>query len=344
MIDFESENGQIDNRVVQTESSGFSGEKLLLILKRYWYWFPVSLLLSGIGAHYYLKYIKPVYAASSSIRLEMQKEASNAGIATIQAVQFENLDGEIELIRSQRVAQEVLNVIDLNVSYFAEGNILTTEIYKSSPIKVQVFSDPQYTLYDKDFSVVFVSKYEFSFNEKNGDKTNAKIYKIGDPIQIGQFKFTMQWTAVRDQDIEGKEFVFRINSRGALTSYLLGNLNVVASSVEARTLAISFVDWNREKARDIVNAFDTVYLRQSLDKKQKSHEQTLLFIKNQIEETASKLESYENDLEAFVKQNGSVSPNAELNAIVSQVKELEKAKEELKRGAKNYSDILAFIQ
>ena len=344
MLDFESENVQVDNRVVQTEGAGFSSEKLLLILKKYWFWLPISLILSSIGAHYYLKYSKPVYQASSSIRLEMQKEATNAGIATVQNVQFENLDGEIELIRSQRVAQEILNLIDLNVSYFAEGNILTTEIYKSSPIKVQVFSDPIYTQYDKDFSVTFVSKYEFRFNEKNGDKSKSRIYKIGDPIEIGQFKFTIQWTSLHDEDIEGKEFVFRINSRNALTSYLLGNLNVIASSVEARTLAIAFTDCNRDKARDIVNAYDTVYLRQSLDKKQKSHEQTLLFIKNQIEETADKLEIHENDLEAFVKQNGSISPNIELNEIVKQVEELEKAKEELKRGAKNYSEILTFIQ
>ena len=107
MLDFESENVQVDNRVVQTEGAGFSSEKLLLILKKYWFWLPISLILSSIGAHYYLKYSKPVYQASSSIRLEMQKEATNAGIATVQNVQFENLDGEIELIRSQRVAQEV---------------------------------------------------------------------------------------------------------------------------------------------------------------------------------------------------------------------------------------------
>lgn len=33
MIDFESESGQIDNRVVQDEGAGFSSEKLILILK-----------------------------------------------------------------------------------------------------------------------------------------------------------------------------------------------------------------------------------------------------------------------------------------------------------------------
>ena len=189
MIDFESESGHIDNRFVKSEGSGFSSEKLVLILKKYWAWIPISIFLSSIGAHYYLKYTKPLYQASSSIRLEVQKEASNAGISTIQSMQPENLDGEIELIRSQRVAQEILNSIDLNVSYYADGNILTTEIYKSSPFKVLVFSDPKFTQYDQDFSVVFVSKYEFSLNQKNGDKKNAKIYKIGEPIENGPFKF-----------------------------------------------------------------------------------------------------------------------------------------------------------
>jgi low temperature requirement protein LtrA len=51
MNDFESESGHIVNRVVQSEGAGFSGEKLVLILKKYWAWIPISIFLSSLGAH-----------------------------------------------------------------------------------------------------------------------------------------------------------------------------------------------------------------------------------------------------------------------------------------------------
>ena len=132
MLDFDQEEAPISQRQHQA-SAGFSSEKFLLIFKRYWYWVPLSFLLSAFGAYSYLKYSKPTYQASSLIRLEVQKEASNAGFSTLQSMQTENLDGEIELIRSQRVAQEILNLMDLNVSYYAEGNILTTLILNIIP-------------------------------------------------------------------------------------------------------------------------------------------------------------------------------------------------------------------
>ena len=344
MIDFESEGAQIDNRVVQAESASFSSEKLILILKKYWIWIPISILLSSIGAHYYLKYSKPVYQASSLIRLEVQKEASNAGFAIQNPAQFENLEGEIELIRSQRVAQEVINRINLSVSYFAVGNILTTEIYKTSPFKVMINSDPRYMFYDKDFYLTFVSDYEFSFREEKADKKESKIYKVGDAIEIGNFKFNIQWSEIKEYDIEGKEYYFRINSNGALLGYLTNQLQVVSNSDAARTISISFTDCSRDKAKDIVNSYDTVYLKQSLDKKQKSHEQTLLFIKTQIEETSVKLEAYENELKSFVQKNGSVAPNDEIGILAKEMQDLEKQKIELAKSLKSYAEILSFVQ
>ncbi len=344
MIDFESEHLRQDHKAVVQQDS-FSMEKLLLILKKYWFWIPISIIASLIGGHYYLKYSKPVYMASSLIRLEIQKEASNIGMSTVQTMQSDNnLLSEIELIKSRLVAEELINILDLNVSYFAVGNILTTEIYKKSPFRVEIFSDPVYTLNDREYMVIFTSKYQFKLFEKDADESKAKTYSIGDIIQLGDFKFALQWTNIKENDIEKKEYIFRVNSREYLVSYLLGQLMVEASSTEARTLTIAFADNNAEKARDIVNAYDTVYLKQSIEKKQKSQEQTLKFIESQIESTAGKLEEYENNIENFVKRTGSISPGAEYGEVAKQLEEVQKNKEEISRSLKKFDELLTFIQ
>ena len=211
MIDFESEHVKLEQKVT-AQMDGFSFEKLVLILKKYWFWIPISLIASLIGAHYYLKYSKPVYKASSLIRLEIQKEASNIGLATVQTMQSDNLLSEIELIKSRLVAEELIKNLDLNISYYAVGNILTTEIYKSSPFKVEIISEPQHTLYDREYVVSFINKYQFKINEKDADETKAKLHKIGEQVTFSNFKFVLNWTNILENDIENKEYIFMVNS------------------------------------------------------------------------------------------------------------------------------------
>jgi tyrosine-protein kinase Etk/Wzc len=342
MIDFESENIRIDHKV--NEEEGFELDKLVLILKKYWIWIPVSIIISLVCGYYYLKYSKPVYSASSLIKLEIQKEANNIGLASISTIQSDNLVGEIELIKSPLVANDVLNILDLNISYYAVGNILTTEIYKKSPFKVVILSEPGTIQYDKDFMVIFTNNYQFRLFEKGMREDEAPMYKVGDVISLGNFKFAIQWNSAEGNNNDQKEYFFRVNSKGSLSAFLRSNLTVEASSTEARTISITFTDFNSAKAIDIVNAYDTIYLKQSIEKKQKSQQQTLLFIGSQIDNTALKLEEYEKKIEDFARQTGSISPNAEFSAIGIQLAELQKTRADIAKSAKSFDNILRFVQ
>jgi tyrosine-protein kinase Etk/Wzc len=329
---------------IESANIEFDIQKLILILKKKWYWIPISILLSIIGSYYYLKYTKPVYKASSLIKLEIQKEASNIGLNSLSSAQNDNLSGEIELIRSPLVAQDVLSIIDLSTSYYAIGNIQTTEIFRNSPFKVQILSDPLYTPYDRNFAVSFSDKLQYQISEMDNKDGEIQTHRIGDIVTMGQFKFAILYdkgvTSIEDQ----KNYYFRLNSKNSLISSIISNLSVIASNDEARTIQISFTDYNKEKARVIVNAFDTVYLKHSLEKKQKSQEQTLLYIQSQIEETANKLDKYENDIENFVKSSGTSAPEAEFALIASELDELEKSKFEISQSAQSTDGILEFIQ
>lgn len=336
-----------DNLNIESSGSSnieFDVQKLILILKKKWYWIPISIIISIIGSHYYLKYTKPLYKASSLIKLEIQREASNVGLNSLSSVQNDNLSGEIELIRSPLVAQDVLNILDLNISYYAIGNIQTTEIFRNSPFKVQIISDPMYTPYDRNFAVSFTDKLQYKISEMGNDEIEGETHKVGDIVSMGQFKFAILHdkgvSAIEDQ----KNYYFRLNSKSSLITSILSNLSVVTSNDEARTIQISFTDFNKEKARVIVNAFDKVYLKHSLEKKQKSQEQTLLYIQSQIEETANKLDKYENDIESFVKSSGTSAPEAEFTVIAKEIDELEKNKFEISQSAQSTDGILEFIQ
>ncbi|MES2618603.1 MAG: polysaccharide biosynthesis tyrosine autokinase [Bacteroidota bacterium] len=326
-----------------SEESSLDLDKFLLILRKTWYWIPVAILISVICGHFYLKYTKPVYRAQSLIKLEIQKEASNIGLSTVGSLQNDNLSGEIELIRSPLVAQDVLTIVDLNISYYAIGDILTTEIFNASPFKVVLLSEPSTIPYDLDFNVIFIDDLKYKIYQGKNENSTYE-FKVGDIVTIGSFKFALQLQKNKSSISDQKQYFFRVNSKVALVSEIISNLNVIALNDQARTIQISYTDCNKEKARAIVNAFDTIYLKHSLDKKQKSQEQTLEYIDAQIEKTAQKLDEYESKLEDFVKQSGTTSPSTAFAGISEQMLELDKTKAEVAKSSKSLDEILGFIQ
>jgi capsular exopolysaccharide synthesis family protein len=327
-----------------SSDSGFNIEKLFLLLKRVWYWIPISVILFLAVAYYYLKYTKPVYQAQSLIKLEIQKEATELGLPSFTSKQNEDLLGEVELIRSPLVANDVLSLLDLNISYFAIGELITTEIYKSSPFEIVMFSDPNTVLYDQLFYITFTSPYEFKLSNEDKSIKDSKTYRIGETVQIQGFKFAIKTVENKGMMLDQMTYCFKINSKGSLSNFLLSNVGVEIANSDARTIVISFRDNNRKKAMDIVDAYNQAYLKQSTQKEQKSQEQTLAYIDNQISETSNKLEEYEKGIENFMKLHGTTSPLSEYAEISTGVSELQKIKEEIDKTSSNIDKIQAFIQ
>jgi tyrosine-protein kinase Etk/Wzc len=334
----------IENSAIKppSDEQSFNYEKLFIIIKKVWLWIPLVIVLSLIIARIYLKYVKPVYVASSLIKLEVQKEASNLGLSQMMTSQNDNLLGEVELLKSPLVANEVQAILDLRISYFATGEILSTEIYDNSPFAIDVLKSNNGLFTDQIYYITFINEYEFQIS-KDQSEDNVKLYKIGDIIKFDGYDFVLK--LVKGKAISSqKTYFFKINSDATLTSYLLNNLVVEISNNEARTLSISFTDNNRQKAIDIVDAYNQAYMKQSSVSKQKSQEQTLAYIDEQIRETSQKLESYERDIEMFVKQSGSFSPISEYTELTNQLIELEKNKKAVQYSSKNIDELYKFIE
>lgn len=343
MQDYELEDIQQEN-----ESGGFGGIewfRLFLAIRKSVIWLLIFLVISILGGYYYLKYTKPVFKASSIIKLDIQAEGIDIGIGVNPfAKQMDNLSGEIELIKSPLVASEVVQSLDIGVYYSAVGKVLTTEIYKTNPFKLSIFSNEESIAYDKDFYVRFVSSSEFKLFTEDENGNSSKTFKIGELINLDGFKFALIWNTDAPNIGNQKEYIFKINSHGKLVSYLLSSVTVEVLNKDARTISISFTDYNKDKAVDIVNAFDSVYLKHSLSKKQISQEQTIAFIENQLENTSRKLEDSEKDVETFIRTYKTTSPGSEFAGVIEKIQALEEGKVLLVSQAKQLENIVNFIQ
>ena len=322
----------------------FEIERVVLALKKTWHW-PVLLLIVGfLGAYYYLKYTKPVFQANSVIKLDYQSDASELGGVLGSAVvkNTVNLSGEIELIKSPIVALDVANSLPLDITYIAQGKVLNTELYKISPFEIVPLSDPISFPYDKQFSIVFEENASFQICSEE-DKKSCVNGKVGTKLKMNEFEFIVLWNKQGAALGNQRDYYFTLNSKSSIVSFLLSGLEVLELNKEARTINISFIEFSKEKAVDIVNAFDTIYLRHSLSKKQKSQDQTIAFIEMQLKQTEQKLDDSEKDIESFVRSTGTISPSGEFTFVTSQIKELETQRASLQYVLGEMNKLQSFI-
>ena len=289
--------------------------KLLIVAKKNLLW--VTLIVSiGLAAAYtYNRYSQPVFESASVIKLDIKTDASILGISSNGKEQTNtaNLSGEIELIQSRLIHERAVSLLPIDVTYFADGNINSKELYRSSPFRVSYeIKNPEF--YDKKFKVQALGNNEFNlYYELNGEKVEKK-YHFGQAIETNDFKiilFLNQFTNKLDGN-----FSFIINSKESLVNYISSNLVVSVLNPTANTIQISFKDHEGSKSKDVVKAIDSVYLIESLQRKFQAQEQTIKFLDDQLAITDRNLSEYETKLENFTIKNKTASITEEVGKVI----------------------------
>jgi capsular exopolysaccharide synthesis family protein len=316
-------NRQAEQDEEDTLLGGLDLIRLYQILKKNIVWLVLLPILCLLGSYMYLRYTKPLFESSSSIKLEIKRESNVLGLTGVNAMEdvASNLPGEIELIRSNLIYDEVIKRMDLAVSYYAYGNILEEERYKNSPfaVKYTLFTD---LAYDKVFNVSLLSDRQYELSYKIGDQEINHTYAYGQSVQTDDFLFSIDTTRFYSPDLEGTKYYFKINSAGALINYIASNVRVDILNPAASILGISFKDHNIGKARDVVNTIDSVYLTKTLEIKNKANKQKLEFLDEQLRNTEVSLEEYESQLENFIVKNKTANVESDVAKFVGKIEEL----------------------
>lgn len=310
-------------------SDGFDIIKLVHVLKSsFWILvvvFPFVFSLSWL----YVRYTKPMYASSSVIKLKQNSESQVLGLkmGTQQSGNLAALSGEIEIIKSQLIVDQLIEKQNLTISYFEHGKILDDEKFKHNAFYVSFRPDSNSVIYDTPFQIIFKtnSEFELSFLSSNDEAISGR-YRVGETINVRGFKFKLGRNTTFSERNIGVNYFFVINSKGALNNYIRYNLQVEILNPVANTIQISFQDHNANKAVDIVNTIDAIYLEQTLESKRLEQEQVINFINEQLDNTSKSLENSEIQLEDFVRASGTNNPSSDFGLIKGQLEVLNEEK------------------
>ncbi len=110
-----------------------------------WKWFVLSLFISLIIAFLYLRYTIPQYNAKATILVRddrkgnVQSELTAFSELGIIKNMKNNVDNEIEIIKSRNIIEKAIQKLNFNIKYSAEGRVKNVELYKDSPFEVSFF-------------------------------------------------------------------------------------------------------------------------------------------------------------------------------------------------------------
>ena len=294
------------------------------VLKKNWYVFPLILILGLTACFLYLRYTKPLYESEAVIQRSSQDEGKR--ILDIEDFQQEdNLSEDVELLRSSFLLEKALRNLNLNISYFSEGEILTNEKYLLSSYHITLLELKDSSLVGNRIDVSGdMDLINLSFSA--GGKKESIDVVPGEPIDNEYFNLVFKIDNAEQfaKSKEENELYFVFNDYAQLTSGLRKHLVVHALNEDAKTIFISFESNNPALAKDVVSSLISTFFEYDLEKKSESSANILEFIDNQLDTVSTQLKESGEAIQLFKDSSQVNDPELFTQRILDRSNELRK--------------------
>jgi capsular exopolysaccharide synthesis family protein len=294
----------IDNKLNSSSQDAIDIDKLRAVILRNTWWIFIIFLVCNGGAYLTTRWTKDIFESESELKLDIKRDATELGIKEF--VQDQNRDvvsGEIEQIKSKLFLNKIIDSLHLIVGYFSEGNVLKNELYNQSPFKVTLIFSKRNLL---DIPIYFTSLDANSFR--------LKISSTGKEVSATEFVITSPNGNIEN---DGNDYYFVIHSRERLITSISKNIAVEPLNLGANTIRISFKDNNPQKAIDIVNKIDSVYIAYSNEQKNLANKQKIDWLNNELGQLEKRMEGFESYFEEFTLQNKTSDAAADMRRTIT---------------------------
>ena len=293
-----------------------------------------------IAAYVYLYVATPVYNISATVLIKDDKKggASNnvggldelglSGLIT----SSQSIDNEIEVLRSKTLVKEVVNYLNLYVTYKDEDLIPSKELYKTSPVQVNMTPQEAEKL-KKDIVVEMVVQPQGSLdvNVKMDDREIQKHFEKL-PAILPTDRGTISFFQVTDSiPVEGASSVQGARHITATISCPMnvargycGNLVIVPTSQTTSVVTVSLKNSSLRRGQDFINQLLEMYNRNTNNDKNEIAQKTAEFIDERIGIISKELGSTEADLETFKRDAGITDLSSDAQIALSGNAEYEK--------------------
>ena len=339
-------------------------QELLFKYIIHWLWFVGAVLVCLIGAWIYLRMATPVYNISATVIIKDDKKGGNTGsMAGLEELGLsgltgssQNIDNELEVLRSKTLVKEVVNLLNLYVSYTDEDEFPSKNMYKTSPVLVSLtpqeaekLSDPmivEMSLHPKgslDVGVTIGKKeYQKHFEKLPAvfpmDEGTLAFFQSPDSLMVK--KDTTEESST--QNI--RHITAKINSPMKVARAYCENLRIEPTSKKTSVAVISLKNSSLQRGQDFINQLLEMYNRNTNNDKNEIAQKTAEFIDERINIISKELGSTEVNLENFKRNAGITDLTSEAQIALTGNAEYEKKRVENRTQISLIEDLRKYIR
>lgn len=338
-------------------------QELLFKYMIHWPWFIATVMVCLIGAWIYLRMATPVYNISATVLIKDDKKGGNTGnMMGLEELGLsglisssQNIDNEIEVLRSKTLVKEVINQLNLYVSYADEDEFPSKNVYKTSPVLVSLtpqeaekLSDPM--IVEMSLSSQGSLDVSVTIGKKEYQKRFEKLPAVL-PMDEGTLAFfeSPDSLILRKDITEKASYSTRyitatINSPMKVARWYCESLTIEPTSKTTSVAVISLKNSSLQRGQDFINQLLEMYNRNTNNDKNEIAQKTAEFIDERINIISKELGSTEANLENFKRNAGITDLTSEAQIALTGNAEYEKKRVENRTQISLIEDLRKYIR
>ncbi|MBJ2172836.1 polysaccharide biosynthesis tyrosine autokinase [Aureibaculum sp. A20] len=313
---------------------------------RNWKWFAIAILISFLYTLYTLNFKRSSYEAVSTIKIKNEKNGDKSALSAFQDMGImsnsnDNIDDEIEVLKSKTLISEVITTLKLNIQFFTKKNGLSefldsnigfntefyeVENYENPPIDLNFFiSDTALYKTSAQFIIKINSENQYTFTTT--DESIVKTQSFGEKIttNFGDL-IILPNVDFKENNLIGENIFVSITPVANMTNAYLDGLAIEPKAEFSNVLSLSVTDSHKKKAENFLDELVHRYNLRAIRLKEELSQNTSEFVSERLKKISEELADVDENVENVKSKYGasSVASSAGLNMQAAKQIEQEK--------------------
>ena len=290
-----------------TENDQINIKELLFPYVKKWRLYVLSILTFALLTFVYLKFQVNKYNVTASILVkDEQKNQVQDQLSDFSNLGFNlggvksKLENEIEILKSRTLLLNVVNELDLNVTYFISNRFNKVELFENTIIRLSSINSLNVINKELNFKAKILDNYHFSF--ESIDEGWVKKFSFGSKIHTNHGDFVII-PVNKNQNFVGKEISIKITSIDKTVDNLKKSIRVEPTNKESSSITISMEHSNIKKAKKILNTLIKQHQFEAISDKNELNKNTIKFIDDRLSYITRELSAVETNVSDFKSSN-----------------------------------------
>ena len=333
--------------IIENSESNFNILEWVFKFLRYWYLFVIALVIAFGLAYLKNRSWMPQYYTEAKVLIE-SSSADNAygfmqGFGA--GMDYMNTNNQLLILGSYDLINRTVQNLSFGVDFYTRGHFRTHSLYGREPIAINLqYADAQ--LYGREFRFIPIDNNNFEIVfEDEFSKELFPDFKIKGQYGVPFENFLMFATIDKLYlPTENIEFLFRFRDFYSLEEEFASRLQLSYIGEMSSVISVSLTGNVVARDRDFINALCEEFLEANLEEKNEEATRTINFINEQLAYIFDSLQTSENRLRQYRRQNNMVDINAYASSVLSKLSALDAQRSELTLKEAYFDELAEYLK